>query len=354
MIKNTTDLLRAMKSRIKWLLLGIGIIWITHTLLDTQQSKHGNWHKQSWQSLYTKINLTIEGDTVDVAKAIRQLDVFFESFTLQFQTGSRLDSTFRASKQGDTVMVDSLAWELLQFAENSYKESQGVIHPGVGSLLRAWGLEWGLTPAVPNDSILEQEKNKLKKLFYQTLPNQKSVLILQDSGTIALGAFSKGFAMDVAKEKLSALKLDNYLLEIGGDLLYSGKNPRGKDWLIAITDPDQKNGQLFALHLPPEFNAMATSGGYERFFQDSTGAKHHHILNPVTAKSSTGTKSTTVFAKTAAEADMLATWLFVEGTELAKQWETAKKVATVVVPEEGDLYLSPSLLPRKVDLETKK
>ncbi len=339
-----------MKSKLIWLFIAIVAILITRTVISST-TNNSPWHQQSWQSLYTTVNLTVQGDTTDVQSIIRSLDVFFEGFTLQFQTNSRLDLKIRNSRKGDTLYVDSLSWELMDYAEKSYQQTSGSIHPGVGSLIRSWGLEWGLTPTVPSDSVLKLEKEKLKHLFFKTLEDKKSILILQDSGSLALGAFSKGFALEVARRRLLKSKFSNFLLEIGGDLVYNGHNPRGADWTIAITDPDIKDNSLFAVTLPPEFYAMATSGGYERFFKDSLGNEHHHILDPGTGQSAKGTKSTTVFARNAAVADMMATWFFIDGVEQAKKVESENaSIQTLISSEKAPIYFHPNLLKRKVNL----
>ncbi len=336
----------------RWTFLGIALILIfTIRFFIATFVPPSPWHHQSWQSLYTRVNLTIEGDTLEVAQIIRDLDVFFTSYTETYPSRSTLSERLFKAHSGDTLTVDSTSWALLQFGAKAYAESQGVIHPGIGGLIQLWGLEYGQNPRVPDSSEIQREMKKMQSLFYRVLDDHKSVVVLRDSCQLALGAFSKGFALEIARQKLLAAGFHNFLLEIGGDLVYNGTNSRGKEWSIGLTDPRHKSKIFRILRLPSQFNALATSGGYENFFIDSAGVKHHHLLDPRTGQSSEGVLSATVLTRGGHIADYLASYLFIDA-QSAKEFDDKRKDVEIVVlyddpdPEQDRLYLSIELKDR--------
>jgi thiamine biosynthesis lipoprotein len=330
---------KSMKRR--WMALGVAIIlvFVTRFLIQTFIPSIP-WEKQSWQSLYTQVNLTIQGDSLKVGQSIKHLDQFFTTYTKRYQQGSSFNKSIFEAKQGDTLKVDSLSFELLKYAEKIHKESDGFIHPGIGNLIKLWGLEYGQTPKVPDSSSINAEVKKMESLFYSTIESKRSIAIHSDSNHIALGAFSKGYALEYARQYLLGQGFESFLLEIGGDLVYNGKNPRGKNWAIGLTDPREK-GKLFKiLKLPFNHHSLATSGGYENFFKDSLGVKHHHILDPKTGRSTKGLLSSTVLAKSGHEADYLATFLFIQ----PHSSKLIQNIDYIILNDEGELSQSPKIV----------
>lgn len=316
-----------MSRRLKFLFLGAVIILITRfTLQHYMKQDHPvipgeDWQKRSWMSLYTKVNLTLEAPETKADSLTAHLDTLFSGFTRAFQSGSPLDSVIMNLDSGETFQPDSLPRELFLQAESYRKESGGLIHPGIGNLLRAWGLTWGQTPAVPADSVLQSEVKQLQKPMFVVDSLSRDFMLHRSGTRFTLGAFAKGWIMERAAEYLVNQGVKNFLLDIGGDMRWSGRNPWGKPWTLGLQHPLVKDSLLMEIQMShPEWNAIATSGGYEKFFVDSTGKKHHHILDPRTGQSVEGKYSMTVIGKDAGYVDFLATWFFIVPVDSALQW----------------------------------
>ena len=126
---------------------------------------------------------------------------------------------------------------------------------------------------------------------------------------ITLGGIAKGYAIDQAIKILKKRGINHGLVNAGGDIRTLGAKPDGSQWCVALQNP--RDPKDFITKLQLNSKAVATSGDYERYFDESKSA--HHIMNPKTGKSATELISVTVIAKKAIGADALATAVFVLG-----------------------------------------
>lgn len=130
--------------------------------------------------------------------------------------------------------------------------------------------------------------------------------------SIGLGGIAKGYAIDRAGAILEESGFRDFLVNGGGDILARGK--RGtRPWSIGIRHPRGEPNELVAKVLLSDASVV-TSGDYERF-RIVDGVRYHHIVDPRTGYPAGKCQAVTVVAKTAEEADVLATALFVLGHE---------------------------------------
>ncbi len=155
---------------------------------------------------------------------------------------------------------------------------------------------------------------------------------------IGLGGMAKGYALDRAGAVLRQSGFDNFLIDGGGDLLCSGKR-QGKPWQIGVQRPRGGRGGLLAL-LTLTGGAVTTSGDYERF-RIVDGIRYHHIIDPRTGQPARNSRSVTVVAHTAEEADVLATAIFVLGPVEGLRLAAARDgVDLLAVDAEGHLWMT--------------
>jgi thiamine biosynthesis lipoprotein len=122
---------------------------------------------------------------------------------------------------------------------------------------------------------------------------------------ITLAGVAKGYAVDKAIETLSQGNIRHALVNAGGDIKVIGGKTETKPWRIAVRDPRNKRRLSTTVELHEQ--AIATSGTYQRFFND--------IINPKVGRPAQGLLSSTVITEKAVDADMLATCLFILGAE---------------------------------------
>jgi thiamine biosynthesis lipoprotein len=160
----------------------------------------------------------------------------------------------------------------------------------------------------PTDTEISERLNLVN--YRNILIEDKNISFKKRGMGITLAGVAKGYAVDKAIEALVRCNIRHALVNAGGDIRAIGGKDDTVPWRIAIRDPRNKTRIVTALELHDQ--AIATSGTYRRSFGD--------IINPRVGKPAQGVLSSTVIAKTAMDADMLATCTFVLGAEKGTEW----------------------------------
>ena len=149
--------------------------------------------------------------------------------------------------------------------------------------------------------------------------------------------------------------IENYLLEVGGEILCKGVNPKGKEWSIGIDKPIDGNfipGQSVEAVIEVSNKGLVTSGNYRKFYMEN-GEKYSHTIDPRIGRPvQHNLLSATVIAPTAAMADAYATYLMVIGLEEGKQFISSREdmEALMVYGDQEDLkvYSTKGVHSRKI------
>lgn len=130
--------------------------------------------------------------------------------------------------------------------------------------------------------------------------------ILERQGmAVTLDGIAKGYIVDCAAQTLREHGVDSHLINAGGDIRAQGSKAPGKLWRVAVEDPAKRGRPVTALDMPAMGGGIATSGGYEVFYD--AARRHHHLIDPVSGGSPTQARSVSVTAPDALRADALAT-----------------------------------------------
>jgi len=233
------------------------------------------------------------------------------------------DQWWKISPEFKTVLNCSMSF---------YEKSGGAFDPTIGAVKWLWDFENGGRIPLKNELV-----DALKTVGLSHLKVHSDSLCLGFPGTkLDFGGVAKGYIVDRMIMVLKEGGASAGLVNAGGNLYTFGKKPGGKDWVIGLKHP--RNNKTLILKTVP-LPAVATSGDYERYFiQD--GVRYHHILNPSTGYPATGCASVTVWAKTAIEADILSTTIFVLGPEKGLELaENMENVETLIYYEKnGSVY----------------
>jgi thiamine biosynthesis lipoprotein len=117
-----------------------------------------------------------------------------------------------------------------------------------------------------------------------------------------------------------------------------GKQPNGKDWMVAIVNPINKE-KVFSW-LPVNNSAVVTSGNYEKYV-NFNGTLYTHIIDPRTGYPSTGILSTSIFTANAELADALATSVFVMGVDVGLNFiNQLKGVECIIIDNNNKVHAS--------------
>ena len=294
------------------------------------QRPRAEYVKSSGEMLGTFMQITALSDVgVDVIyERMMALDKEAKASMSIFDEESLLSRVNR----NQTDSLDSHIIHCLGLARRVTERSGGYYDVTVAPLVEAYGFAGKNRDAKVNvDSLMEfvgMEKLKV----------ENGRLIKDDPRVrIDFNSIAKGYVVDMAAEELESMGVEEYLVDIGGEIRCRGRNPKGGAWRVGIETPYDGNntpGSSIQQVISLTDCAMATSGNYRRYFIDENGNKVAHIVDPRTGKSAvTDVLSATVVAPTCAEADAYATMFVALGAERAVE------VAQTLVDEGVMVYL---------------
>lgn len=233
------------------------------------------------------------------------------------------DSTSIISRvnRNEDVTPDSIFTTVFHTAMNVAKATDGALDVTCAPYINAWG--FGFTHDSTQvtqariDSIKQYVGYKKVKLIDGKIIKEDPRLLLNFS------ALGDGCACDLIGQLLESRGIENYMVEVGGEVRTSGVNPQGRAWHIGIItpedDPEGNNNNLQAIVKLKGKYGLATSGNYRNFYEKE-GRKYGHTIDPATGyPAQQDVLSATVIAPTTILADAYATAIMVMGRERAKQ-----------------------------------
>lgn len=237
-------------------------------------------------------------------------------------------SLFNQSRITDWQVLSADLYRVIQHGNQVSSVSSGAFDITVGPLVNLWG--FGPDPYtrdIPSASVIQSIKQHTgfeKLVFDETTQRiSKSDPIV----TIDLSGIAKGFAVDKIAQYLNGLGIEDYLVEIGGELIGKGMNAKQQAWQIGIEQakPLERSVQRI---ISLDNIAMATSGDYRNYFEKD-GVRYSHTINPVSGKPISHTlAAVTVLHSSAMHADALATAFMVSGPE--KSLALANKIGVAL------------------------
>ncbi len=242
--------------------------------------------------------------------------------------------------QNVEVEPDSFFVHVFQLAQRISEETGGAFDITVAPLVNAWG--FGFKESTGVDSLTIDSLRSI--IGYQKVA-LKEGRIVKEAPRLMLdcSAIAKGFGVDVVADLLKRKSVQNYMIEIGGEIVVRGKNPRMNNWQLGITKPIEDSlaiNQDLQTVLGISNVGMATSGNYRNFYYKG-GKKFAHTIDPRTGYPvEHSLLSVTVIAKDCATADAYATSFMVMGLDSAKAFCEAHPEldAYFICSGEGDAY----------------
>jgi len=212
-----------------------------------------------------------------------------------------------------SVNIDEKTFKVLAQALEMENKTGGNFNVKIGPVTRLWGFHSG-DPRIPRSEEISLALGNVQgSMFFAG----SSCLLGKAGMALDLGGIGKGFAVDLALERLQAEGIKACIVEAGGDLRVWGSPGKCKPWRIGVRHP--RNAEAFYAVLLIEDGAVATSGDYQQYFEEG-GKRYHHIIDPATGYPGDKCVSATVWAKNCGEADAAATGLFVMGVEKGMEW----------------------------------
>lgn len=229
------------------------------------------------------------------------------------------ESIISKINRNEPVKLNQMFIEVFDLAKTVSKDTHGAFDITVAPLVNVWG--FGFKSGTPPtkaviDSLRHLTGYEKVKLIGSKVRKQDPRIMLDCS------AIAKGYGSDVVAQYLRSQDVENFMIEIGGEIVVQGNSDKRLPWKIGVTKPTddstQVNNELQTV-LNVSNTAMATSGNYRRFYYKN-GKKYAHTIDPKTGYPvQHNILSATVLANTCAKADAYATSFMVLGLEKTQQ-----------------------------------
>ena len=300
----------------KWHYPFLAFLIIGTILILSKSKQTANPEYRSAQGLVfgTRYNITyLYNDDLkpDIEKTLARVDNALSMFNPE--------STISRVNNYEVVLVsDPLFLKVFHRAMEISEWTNGAFDITVAPAVNAWG--FGFKHA---ENIRQSTIDSLMEITGYWKIHELNGMIEKDDPRIMLdcSAIAKGFGSDMVADMLRSKGIDDFMVEIGGEIVVSGHNPKGKLWNIGISKPVDDslsvNNELQTV-IPVTDIAIATSGNYRNFYVKD-GRKYAHTIDPHTCMPvSHSLLSATVFASDCATADALATSMMVMGLDSAQ------------------------------------
>jgi len=265
----------------------------------------------------TTYSIIITGsETVDVHQ---EIDSVIRVVNQSMSTYIPTSDISRINKGDTSVVVDHMFEEVFLLSATVHQKTGGYFDPTVGVLVNAWGFGPGKQIAL-NDRKIDSLMTYVGFSKVQLTENRQ---LIKSNPAIYFdfNAIAKGYAIDRLGKVLSDKGFDNYLIEVGGELITKGINTSSKKpWVVGIDDPLAKDRSHPIRLLTLKNKALASSGNYRKFRVDPiSGEKYVHTINPLTGYTQNSkVLAVSVLANDCATADAYATSFMAMGLQKTK------------------------------------
>ena len=275
--------------------------------------KNADYQHDSGLVFGTSYNITYQSNDnlkPEIEKTLAEVDTSLSPFNEK--------SVITHVNKNEAVTLDDHFITVFRLSSEIYKDTEGAFDITVAPLVNAWGFGFknGITPDCHAiDSLMQFvgfDKVKLQ---------DGKIIKTDDRLMLDCSAIAKGYGVDAVARLLKSKGIDNYMVEIGGEIVASGENPKGAPWRIGVTKPDDDSVSV-SNEIQGIINisnrAMATSGNYRNFYYKG-GKKYAHTIDPKTGcPVQHSILSATVVSDECAKADAYATAFMVMGLDKAK------------------------------------
>ena len=230
-------------------------------------------------------------------------------------------STISRINRGEDIIPDTLFLNAFRRSMEVSEQTDGAFDITVAQLVNAWGFGFK-QGAFPDSAMID---SLLQFTGYRKVSlSPQGKVIKQDPRTMfTCSAIAKGYAVDIIAQLLSSKGVKNYMVDIGGEVVVRGMNPKDTPWRIGINKPVDDSlatNQELQEILQITDAGIATSGNYRNFYYKG-GKKYAHTVDPRTGYPiQHSILSATVIARDCMSADAYATAFMVMGLDKAKEF----------------------------------
>lgn len=296
----------------------------------------------------TTFTITYDTNAGDLQAEIDQIITDFDKSMSLWDTSSHI---YHINNTLNEVHADQYFTDVYELSEKIHLETNGAFNPCVYPLIKYWGFA---KDRFHPDSIAAKKINVDSLLKYSrwgmiAKTGENTYQRKHHRAGIDFNAIAQGYTVDVIARLFDSKNVENYMIEIGGEVTAKGVNQHGKVWRIGIDKPisDSTTRVLQAI-VEIDNLSIATSGSYRKFY-DKDGRRYSHTIDPRTGMPvEHRLLSASVITKSCAKADAYATAFMVMGAPKTVEFVNKHPEIMVYLISDGfngeyEVYMSPAL-----------
>ena len=267
------------------------------------------------------------------------------------------------------IEVDQPLIDLLNLSIERNQKISSKVNIAFGSVINIWhdyreeAESHDGVGTVPSDEELEKANQHTSIDSIEIDEKKKTVYINDALASIDVGATAKGYAIELIKDGLIEMGVDNFLLSGGGNVASHGQrkiqkegefylddcadkfcvgieSPQDGNYAASADDPDSENEAVLVV----QGESIVTSGDYQRFYQDVNGVRYHHLIDPETLYPAVHFRSVSIITEDSGLADFLSSAVFLmEYEEGLKLVNSLDGVEAIWLLEDGKIKMSDGL-----------
>ena len=284
----------------------------------------------------TYMTLTAYGEHAQ--EAVDKAAERVEALDALLSTGNENSEIYQLNQNGEATLSEEGGY-LVERALELYKKTEGAFDIASYPVMQAWGFPTQ-DYHVPDDDTLKEKLALADASKVNYDKDTRKIFFDQDGMEIDLGGIAKGYTSSQIMQIYQDCGVTSGLVNLGGNVQALGCKTDGSKWRVAIQSPDDTEEYLGILEI--EDQAVITSGGYERYFEED-GVTYHHIIDPAIGyPADSGLISVTIVSDDGTLADGLSTSLFIMGEEKAAQFwrENSDEFEAIMETSDGELYVT--------------
>ena len=231
-------------------------------------------------------------------------------------------SLIRKVNRGEDPVLNPLFSQLLDRSLAMEQYTDGAFNCKIGALVNLYGFGFKL-----REDVTPEQVDSLVLLIHQgechyVDSNTKNHLLLSDGIELDFNAIAQGYAVDLLADMFDRKGIDNYLIDVGGEVIAKGAKPDGRKWTVGIERPAENKDSQREIETAISLcnQSVVTSGNYRKYYE-LDGVRYSHTIDPATGRPvSHSLLSVSVVSHQAWYADAMATAFMVMGLEKSLQF----------------------------------
>ncbi|MBP5548153.1 MAG: FAD:protein FMN transferase [Bacteroidales bacterium] len=233
------------------------------------------------------------------------------------------NSLLRRVNENRDSIVNTYFYMLVEMSREIHDRTGGAFDCTVGKLVNAWGFGFEKKSEM-SDKTIDSLLNYVGKQPEIVIDSNGTLIVRKacPESFIDFNAIAQGFSTDLVSYFLEKKGIENFLVDIGGEIIARGHKANGSPWIVGIEKPASNKYSSPEIELKIELSDMAvvTSGNYRKYYEKE-GVRYSHTIDPTTGRPVEHTLlSVSVVDSTAWLADAMATAYMVMGLERSKQF----------------------------------